>query len=66
MWCGGETRTPAFLAMNPASQVPVVVLQGGRLLAQSNAIMLYLSEGSNLIPKDPYDRALMFQWLFSE
>lgn len=61
-----ETRTPEFLKMNPAGQVPVVKLEDGRLLAQSNAIMLYLAEGSDLIPADPYDRALMFQWLFWE
>ncbi len=61
-----ETRTPEFLALNPAGQVPVAVLPDGRRLAQSNAIMLYLAEGSDLIPKDAYDRALMFQWLFWE
>jgi glutathione S-transferase len=61
-----ETRTPEFLKMNPAGQVPVVKLADGRLLAQSNAIILYLAEGSDLIPADPFDRALMFQWLFWE
>jgi len=62
----GETRTPEFLAMNPAGQVPMVKLSDGRILAQSNAIMLYLADGSDLIPSDAYDRALMFQWLFWE
>lgn len=62
----GETRTPEFLAMNPAGQVPAVKLSDGRVLAQSNAIMLHLAEGSDLIPSDAYDRALMFQWLFWE
>jgi len=61
-----ETRTPAFLALNPAGQVPLVILENGRPLAQSNAIMLYLAEGSRLIPADAVDRALMFQWLFWE
>ena len=61
-----ETRTPEFLALNPAGQVPVAVLEDGRPLAQSNAIMLYLAEGSRLIPADPVDRALMFEWLFWE
>ena len=61
-----ETRTPEFLAINPAGQVPVAVLADGQPLAQSNAIMLYLAEGSRLIPADPVDRALMFQWLFWE
>ena len=61
-----ETRTAEFLALNPAGQVPLVVLADGRRLAQSNAIMLYLAEGSDLVPTDAFDRALMFQWLFWE
>jgi len=61
-----DTRTPAFLAMNPAGQVPIVKFSDGRVLAQSNAIMLHLAEGSELIPADSFDRALMFQWLFWE
>ena len=62
----GETRTPAFLALNPAGQVPVVVLEDGRPLAQSNAILLHLAQGSNLIPADAYARAQMLEWLFWE
>ena len=62
----GATRTPEFLAMNPAGQVPTVVLDDGRTLAQSNAIMVHLAEGSDLIPADAYDRARMFEWLFWE
>ncbi len=62
----GGSRTPAFLAMNPAGQVPTVVLEDGRVLAQSNAVILHLADGSNLIPKDPYERAKMFEWLFWE
>src|SRR4051812_50194096 len=61
-----ETRTPEFLAMNPAGQVPLVVLQDGRPLAQSNAIILHLAEGSDLIPKDAYARARMLEWLVWE
>ena len=61
-----ETRTPEFLALNPAGQVPFVVLPDGRGLAQSNAIMLYLAEGSRLIPAAAYERAQMMQWLFWE
>ena len=52
--------------MNPAGQVPVIVLDDGRALAQSNAIMLYLAEGSALVPDDAYVRAQMMQWLFWE
>jgi len=62
----GETRTPDFLAMNPAGQVPVVILSDGRPLAQSNAIISHLAEGSALIPDDPYARAKMMEWLFWE
>ncbi len=62
----GETRTPAFLALNPAGQVPTVVLPDGRPLAQSNAILLYVAAGSHLIPTDAYDRARMLEWLFWE
>ena len=61
-----QTRTPEFLALNPAGQVPVVKLADGRVLAQSNAIILYLAEGSDLIPADAFDRALMLQWMFWE
>lgn len=62
----GESRTADFLAMNPAGQVPVVVLDDGRALAQSNAIILHLAEGSPLIPADAYDRARMLEWMFWE
>ena len=61
-----ETRTDAFLAMNPAGQVPIIVLDDGRTLAQSNAIILHLAEDTPLIPHDSYDRARMLQWLFWE
>jgi glutathione S-transferase len=61
-----ETRYPEFLAINPAGQVPVIVLADGRPLSQSNAIMLHLAEGSSLIPTDAYERALVHQWLFWE
>ena len=61
-----ETRTPEFLAMNPGGQVPTVVLADGRVLAQSNAIIIHLAEGSDLIPKDAYARARMLEWMFWE
>jgi glutathione S-transferase len=61
-----ETRSDEFLAINPAGQVPVIVFEDGRALAQSNAIILHLAEGSVLIPADPYDRAKMFEWMFWE
>lgn len=61
-----ETRTPEFLDMNPAGQVPVVLFADNGPLAQSNAIILHLAQSTALIPADPWDRALMFQWLFWE
>ncbi|WNV08536.1 glutathione S-transferase family protein [Tardiphaga sp. 709] len=62
----GESRTPEFLALNGAGQVPTVVLDDGRPLAQSNAIIRYLACGSDLIPTDAYDAAKMDEWLFWE
>ena len=62
----GATRDAAFLKLNPAGQVPTAVLADGRPLAQSNAIILHLAEGSDLIPSDAYDRARMLEWLFWE
>jgi glutathione S-transferase len=62
----GESRTDAFLALSPMGQVPLVVLDDGRPLAQSNAIMRFLAEGSDLIPADAYLRAKMDELLFWE
>ncbi|AQR61075.1 glutathione S-transferase [Brevundimonas sp. LM2] len=62
----GESRTPEFLLLNPSGQVPTLVLEDGRPLAQSNAILLHLAEGSAWIPADAYERARMFEWLFWE
>ena len=61
-----ETHTPAFLAKSPAGQIPMLELDDGRILAESNAILLYLAEGSVLIPTDKFDRAKMYQWMFFE
>lgn len=62
----GQSRTAAYMAMNPAGQVPAVILDDGRPLAQSNAIILHLAEDSGLIPTDAYERAKMFEWMFWE
>ncbi len=65
----GGTRSDAFMQMNPSGQVPVMRLPDGRILPQSNAIMLYLAEtnrGQDLIPLDPFERAKMMSWLFWE
>ena len=62
----GETRTPQFLAMNGAGQVPTVAFDDGRTLAQSNAIIRYLARDSALVPRDAFAQAKMDEWLFWE
>ena len=62
----GACRAEEFQKLNPAGQVPVIELDDGRTLAQSNAIMLYLADGSRLIPRRRYERAKMWEWLFWE
>jgi len=62
----GGTQTEEFLALNPVGQVPIARWPDGRVLPQSNAIMLYLAEGSDLIPEDAFQRAQMNSWLFWE
>ena len=62
----GGSRTPEFLERNPWGQVPVVELDDGRTLAQSNAIIRYLARGSDLIPSDAFAAAKMDGWLFWE
>lgn len=62
----GESRTPAYLVLNPAGQVPMLVLDDGRAIAQSNAIIGYLAEGSDLLPVDAYERAKAYEWMFWE
>jgi glutathione S-transferase len=62
----GDTRTPAFLKLNPAGQVPVVAFDDGQALAQSNAIIRYLARDSALVPADPFLAAKMDEWLFWE
>jgi len=62
----GEAKAADFLAINPMGQVPVIVLDDGRTLAQSNAIIQFLAEGSPLLPDDRYLRAKVNEWLFWE
>jgi glutathione S-transferase len=61
-----ESRTPQFLKLNSAGQVPVVEFDDGRTLAQSNAIIRYLARGSDLIPTNAFAAARMDEWLFWE
>jgi glutathione S-transferase len=61
-----ETRTPQYLAMNPNGKVPLLETGPGRYLAESNAILCYLAEGSAYLPANPWQRAEVMQWLFYE
>jgi len=62
----GGSRTPDFLKLNPWGQVPTVVFDDGRTLAESNAIIRYLGRDSDLIPRDAYRAAQMDAWMFWE
>jgi glutathione S-transferase len=59
----GGSRTVEFLQLNPFGQVPAVVFDDGRALAQSNAIIRYLARGSALIPADAFAAAQMEAWM---
>jgi|TARA_R110000744_G_scaffold28956_2_gene69409 glutathione S-transferase len=62
----GETRTPEFLALNPAGRIPVLQLADNRTLPESNAILWYLAEGTGFIPTDRWERARVLAWMMFE
>ena len=62
----GESRTPEFLKKNANGRIPVLQLESGEFLAESNAILFYFSEGTNFLPADKLLRAQVLQWLFFE
>ncbi|CAN7151596.1 glutathione S-transferase family protein [Rhizobium leguminosarum] len=62
----GESRTEAFLELNPVGAIPVLELDDGRAIAESNAILTFLAEGTRFLPSDDYLRAKVMQWLFFE
>jgi len=62
----GETRTAEFLKINPNGKIPVLELNDGRCLPESNAIIWYLAEGTTYLPDDPWDRAQVLRWLSFE
>ncbi len=62
----GDTLTDAFGRMNPARTTPVLELGPDRHLTESNAILAYLAEGSDLLPEDRFDRAQVLRWLLFE
>jgi glutathione S-transferase len=61
-----ETRTPEHMARNPDGRVPVLELDSGQMIAESGAILLFLSEGTDLLPDDRVARATVHQWMFFE
>jgi glutathione S-transferase len=62
----GSTRGADFLAKNPIGKVPLLEFEDGRRLAESNAILLHLAEGTRFLPSDPFTRAKAYEWLFFE
>ena len=62
----GETRTPDFLAKNPNGRIPLLELEDGTRLAESNAILWYLADGTPYLPSNRLARARVLQWMFFE
>jgi glutathione S-transferase len=62
----GETRTPGFLAKNPNGRVPMIELDDGRIMVESNAILFWLAEGTAFLPADSWQRAQALSWMFFE
>lgn len=61
-----DTHQASFLLKNPNAKVPVLELDDGRYLSESNAIINYLARDTDLLPSDPYQLALVQQWQFFE
>ncbi|MBD2492925.1 glutathione S-transferase family protein [Nostoc sp. FACHB-280] len=62
----GESRTPEFLNKNPNGKIPVLEVEPGKYLTESNAILAYLSEYTEFLPYDRFLKAQVLQWLFFE
>src|SRR5579862_647553 len=62
----GQSHTEAFLALNPAGAIPVLEIEDGRTIAESNAILVYLAHGTPFLPTDRFQHAKVLQWLFFE
>jgi glutathione S-transferase len=62
----GESRTAGFLARDPNGRVPLLELDDGRLIAESNAMIFYLADGTRFLPDDRFARAETLQWMFFE
>ncbi|MBT3701380.1 MAG: glutathione S-transferase family protein [Alphaproteobacteria bacterium] len=62
----GETHTPEFLTLNPGGKIPVLETDEGKYLPESNAILWFLAEGTEFMPKDAWSRAEALRWMFFE
>ncbi len=62
----GETRTPEFLKKNPNGRIPTIELEDGHCLAESNAILYYLAQGTGFWPDDAYGQADTLRWMCFE
>ncbi len=62
----GETKSPDYLAINPNGKVPFLILSDGRMLGESNAMLLHLAEGTEFMPEDRFERTRVYEWLFWE
>jgi glutathione S-transferase len=63
---GGDTLAPEYLEKNPGLTTPVLEIEPGAYLPESGAILLYLAEGSDLLPSDPLERAQVHRWMMWE
>ena len=61
-----SNRAEVLGELNPGLRVPTLILDDGRPLAESNAILWYLGDGTEYVPTDPYERAQVLQWCFFE
>jgi glutathione S-transferase len=61
-----SNRPDLLGGLNPALRVPTLILDDGRALAESGAILWYFGEGTRFVPEDPYERAQVLQWMFFE
>ncbi len=62
----GESRSPEFLQKNPNGRIPVLEIEPGKFLSESNAILFYLSAGTKFFPTNKWEQAQVMQWLFFE
>jgi glutathione S-transferase len=62
----GATRTQEYLARNPNGKVPMIELDDGRVLVESNAILHWLADGTGYLPDDAWQRAQALSWMFFE